>query len=268
MLFLGGVILLAYPNVNVLLSNHDQTIAVKKYNDKALHYDKAMVKKEIDKAKVYNKSILGTEVHDPFVPGSGVVIPDNYNDIMNVASGIMGTLEIPCIDLNLPIYHGVAEKVIRKGVGHLRETPFPIGGKGNHTVLSTHRGLPEAKLFTDLDKMEIGDEFYIHIYNQVLAYKVDKIIVVKPNKTEYLKPIADEDHVTLLTCTPYGINSHRLLVRGIRTKYIPKHKAMITKKTWPKEIIILLVLTGALVLMIGYKIVKKVRSRKNETKIS
>ena len=86
--------------------------------------------------------------------------------------------------------------------------------------------------------------------------------------TEYLKPIADEDHVTLLTCTPYGINSHRLLVRGIRTKYIPKHKAMITKKTWPKEIIILLVLTGALVLMIGYKIVKKVRSRKNETKIS
>ena len=268
LLFLGGVILLAYPNVNVLLSNHDQTIAVKKYNDKALHYDKAMVKKEIDKAKVYNKSILGTEVHDPFVPGSGVVIPDNYNDIMNVASGIMGTLEIPCIDLNLPIYHGVAEKVIRKGVGHLRETPFPIGGKGNHTVLSTHRGLPEAKLFTDLDKLEIGDEFYIHIYNQVLAYKVDKIIVVKPNKTEYLKPIADEDHVTLLTCTPYGINSHRLLVRGIRTKYIPKHKAMITKKTWPKEIIILLVLTGALVLMIGYKIVKKVRSRKNETKIS
>lgn len=124
--------------------------------------------------------------------------------------------------------------------------------------------MPEAKLFTDLDKMEIGDEFYIHIYNQILAYKVDKIIVVKPNKTEYLKPIANEDHVTLLTCTPYGINSHRLLVRGIRTKYIPKHKAMITKKTWPKEIIILSVLIGALIVMIGYKTVKKVRSRKNE----
>ena len=143
----------------------------------------------------------------------------------------MGRLEIPCISVDLPIYHGVEESVLRNGVGHLKETPFPIGGEGNHSVLSTHRGLPEARLFTDLDKMEIGDEFYIHILNDVLAYRVDQIKVITPDRTDYLKPVEGEDHVTLLTCTPYGINSHRLLVRGIRTEYNPEVKETVESQT-------------------------------------
>lgn len=243
---ISGLALILYPSVQMIMSHMNQTVAVARYEDGILHYDEEMKRRELEKADEYNRSITGENIHDPFIPGSGVMLPDNYNEVLDIDLGMMGTLEIPCIDVNLPIYHGVSEDVLKRGVGHLKETAFPIGGEGNHTVLSTHRGLPEAKLFTDLDKMETGDEFYIHIFDEVLAYRVDQIKVVDPSDTTYLKPVKGEDYVTLLTCTPYGINSHRLLVRGIRTEYLPEVKEQTREKVGPTEwyapIILLLVL--------------------------
>lgn len=229
-LIFSGLGLLLYPCLNMILSSRNQTVAVSRYEEGTLHYNEEEKQAELKKAAEYNNSINGSNIHDPFIPGSGVVLPDNYAEVLDVDMGMMGTLEIPCIGVNLPIYHGVSEDVLKKGVGHLKETAFPVGGEGNHTVLSAHRGLPEAKLFTDLDKVDIGDEFYIHIFDDVLAYRVDQIEVIDPSDMSLLKPIEGKDYVTLLTCTPYGINSHRLLVRGIRTEYVPEVKEEIKKK--------------------------------------
>ncbi len=132
--------------------DEDQSEVISKYEDSVSYYNQEMVREEWEKAEEYNNSLSGTEVRDPFVPGSGIVIPDNYLEVLDIDRGMMGTLEIPCVDITLPIYHTVDPEVLEKGVGHLQETALPIGGENNHTVLSTHRGLPEAKLFTDLDK--------------------------------------------------------------------------------------------------------------------
>lgn len=231
----AGFALMLYPSLQMILSGFHETVAVSRYEEGALRYDEEQKKEEFQKAEEYNKSITGQEVHDPFLPGSGIVMPDNYEEILDVELGMMGTLEIPCIDVELPIYHGVSEEVLRKGVGHIQETAFPIGGTGMHAVLSTHRGLPEARLFTDLDKVEIGDMFYVLIFDEVLAYEVDEIRVIEPSDLSSLRPEAEKDYVTLLTCTPYGINSHRLLVRGERREYEPEVKEEIRKRTLHTE---------------------------------
>ena len=131
----------------------------------------------------------------------------------------MGSIQIPVINVNLPIYHGTSAEVLEKGVGHLERTPFPIGGEGNHSVLTGHTALPDARLFSDLSRLVKGDVFYIHVYKETFAYQVDQITVVTPDNTEPLIPEAGQDYVSLVTCTPYGINSHRLLVRGTRIAY-------------------------------------------------
>ena len=156
-LCIAGFGLMLYPNLQMVLSRFNETVAVSQYEEGALRYNAEEKAEEFRKAEEYNKSISGQDVQDPFLPGSGAVLPDNYEEILDVDMGMMGTLEIPCIDVVLPVYHGVSEEVLRKGVGHIQETAFPIGGEGTHAVLSTHRGLPEARLFTDLDKVEIGD---------------------------------------------------------------------------------------------------------------
>lgn len=258
----AGLALVLYPNLQTVISQFYQSEAIRKYEDSLLHYDEEQVRQELAAAEEYNKSVAGTEVHDPFVPGSGAVIPDNYDEVLNIDQGIMGRLEIPCISVDLPIYHGVEESALRNGVGHLKETPFPIGGEGNHSVLSTHRGLPEARLFTDLDKMEIGDEFYIHILNDVLAYRVDQIKVITPDRTDYLKPVEGEDHVTLLTCTPYGINSHRLLVRGIRTEYNPEVKETVQTRVIPIEWLVLAAVFVGLVIVLICGISRRRKKRR------
>ncbi|MCR0327077.1 class C sortase [[Clostridium] innocuum] len=259
LLLFSGCGLLLYPGVQMLLSSKHQSVVVHKVESELLQVDKTVEQKELKKAKSYNQSIMGSEVKDPFLPGSGIVLPDNYMDVLNVENGIMGILEIPSIDVKLPIYHGTSEEVLREGVGHLRETALPIGQKGCHSVLSTHRGLPEAKLFTDLDKLTIKDQFYIRLYNSTLAYEVDQIKVVKPSDTRYLKPEKGKDYVTLLTCTPYGINSHRLMVRGKRCKYVEKTKEVISSKVIPLEYIIAAGAAGILLIAV---LAGKYRARK------
>jgi sortase A len=134
----------------------------------------------------------------------------------------MGSIEIPKISVDLAIYHGTGQKELEKGVGHVQGTSLPIGGSGTHVVLAAHRGLPNAKLFTDLDQLEIGDKFFLHILNETLAYEVDQIKVVEPDDLTYVQIEEGQDLVTLLTCTPYGVNTQRLLVRGHRIPYVPE----------------------------------------------
>lgn len=157
------------------------------------------------------------------MPGSGFALPQNYLECLNInGDGVMGYIEIPRIDVRLPIYHGSSEEVLQQGVGHIESTALPIGGDYTHAVLTGHRGLPSAKLFTDLDRLEIGDQFYIHVLDEVLAYEIDEINTVLPDQLQELQPIEGRDLVTLVTCTPYGVNTHRMLVRGTRVPYIPE----------------------------------------------
>ena len=143
----------------------------------------------------------------------------NYDNLLNLAgNGIMGYIEIPAIDVLLPIYHGVGEDSLEHGAGHLPGTSLPIGGKGTHAVISAHTGMTTSRMFTDLEQLVAGDMFYIHVLDETLTYEVDQILVVKPYQIEALEIDAKQDYVTLVTCTPYGVNSHRLLVRGRRVE--------------------------------------------------
>lgn len=141
---------------------------------------------------------------------------EGYGEILNLSDGIMGCICIPKIHVLLPIYHGAGEAVLAKGAGHLPQSGFPVGGKGNHAVITAHSGYPTAKMFSDLNTLSLGDTFEIHILQEVLVYRVDQILVVLPQDTAALQPEEGADYCTLVTCTPYGINSHRLLVRGVR----------------------------------------------------
>ena len=144
----------------------------------------------------------------------------DYESMLNPdGSGVMGYLEIPKISVSLPILHGTGDEVLARGIGHLQGSSLPVGGKGTHAVLTGHRGLPSARLFTDLDQMEEGDLIFLHVLDQILAYRVDQILTVLPDELDALAIEEDKDYMTLLTCTPYGVNTHRLLVRGVRTDY-------------------------------------------------
>ena len=180
----------------------------------------SLTDKEIEKMKAdaqkYNESLYGAVLSDPFSGGKS--LDTRYVKLLNVGE-VIGYLEIPKISVYLPIYHGTSEEILQKGIGHLKNTSLPIGGENTHAVLSGHRGLPSATLFTDLDQLAKGDRFYIHVLNEVLAYEVDQVKVVEPENTSDLTIRQGKDYVTLVTCTPYGINTQRLLVRGRRVSY-------------------------------------------------
>lgn len=213
-----GLGFLLYPTVSNWLAERGQSYSVQEYDENVVKMKAEAIEEEFAKAKKYNDALSGANIEDPFVPQSGAVLPDNYTTILNTDE-MMGYLEIPKIDVNLPIYHGTSKEVLEKGVGHMEMTAFPIGGEGNHAVLTAHTGLSTTKLFTNLDQLEMDDIFYVTVLDQTLAYQVNQILVVTPENTEDLKPVAGKDYVTLVTCTPYRINSHRLLVRGTRIPY-------------------------------------------------
>ena len=194
-----------------------------------------------------------------------------YNNILNLDhSGVMGYLEIPCISVNLPIYHGTDAEILERGVGHLAASSIPVGGKSTHSVLTGHTGLSSAKLFTDLTEMKKEDLFFIHVLDRTLAYKVDQISVVRPEDTRKLQIVKGKDYVTLVTCTPYGVNDHRLLVRGVRTKYVKKQRSSLRPRnqdsqwmrTYKKAIAIGLMIVTALILL--GKVFQKLHRKKTE----
>lgn len=222
LLFLMAICLLVYPYIANYVFEHraDSVIdAVEKSTDAIPDEEKEAA---IQEAREYNAYIANGTVKltDPFTADQSYDGVDEYESLLRSSDdGVMGYVEIPVIDVSLPIYHGTSEEVLQKGVGHLQGTSLPVGGESTHTVLTGHTGLSHAKLFTDLTEVKEGDIFFLYVMGEKLAYQVDQIEVVLPSELDNLYVEQGKDLCTLVTCTPYGVNSHRLLVRGVRTDY-------------------------------------------------
>ena len=223
-IFLAGLSLLLYPFVanqwnnyrqKQLLSGYEQAVSEKEAAE-GIDYDA-----ERKKAEDYNEALLPCVLPDSFALAESSGVDPVYMNTLNIAGDeMMGSVEIPKINIKIPIYHTTEEDVLNKGAGHLEGSSLPVGGANTHAVISAHRGLPSASLFTDLDQMKVGDHFLLHVLDETLCYEVDKISVVKPEDTTALAVEDGQDLVTLLTCTPYGVNTERLLVRGHRVPYV------------------------------------------------
>ena len=225
LVILLGIGILVYPSLSEYLSERNGSRATASYDDSVLQLEQARLDQLLAQAQEYNRQLAGTSTGKaPLSDDDGdPVTPESYWDLLNVDSaGMMGYIEIPRLNTTIPIYHGTSEAVLQVGVGHLQNTSLPVGGESTHAALSGHRGLPTRSLFTDLDQMEVGDRFYIKVLNETLCYTVDQILTVLPHEMDALAIEEGKDYVTLITCTPYGINSHRLLVRGVRTPYDPQ----------------------------------------------
>ena len=222
-LLLAGVSLLLYPTVSDYWNTLHATAAVTTYAQAVRELDNEKYEQMLEKAQEYNRGLLKRE--NPFLLGPEE--REAYPSLLDLdGTGIMGYIEIPAIDVSLPIYHGTEDSVLQIAVGHLEWTSLPVGGENTHCVLSGHRGLPSAKLFTNLDRLTVGDTFVIRTLDEVLTYEVSQILIVEPAETEALTPRPGQDLCTLVTCTPYGINSHRLLVCGVRTETAPEVKTV------------------------------------------
>ena len=217
-IFIFGLSVLVYPFASQCWNERHQSEVCAVYEEQLANTAEDTINEELQAAQAYNQGLAQSAliVSDPFAQ-SNELRNAVYDDLLNTTNnGIMAYLEIPSIEVNLPIYHGVESDALKKGIGHLPETSLPVGGESTHAVLCGHSGMSYAKLFTDLDRLKEGDMFYIHVYQQQIAYMVDQIKIVLPTDTSDLQIVKGEDYVTLITCTPYGVNSHRLLVRGTR----------------------------------------------------
>lgn len=213
LIFLAGLSLLLYPSVSNFVNTRNQTRIIADYCKDLETVDMETYAHVLATADKYNAMLL--ERDNPFTLTPQ--LQEMYDSLLDVTGGgVMGYVDIPCIDCTLPIYHGTGEEVLQKAVGHLEWSSLPVGGENTHCIISGHRGLPSAELMTNIDRLRVGDRFYLHVLDQQLEYQVDQIKVVLPDDMEYLQIEPGHDFVTLLTCTPYGINSHRLLIRGAR----------------------------------------------------
>ena len=211
MLFIG-VCGLLYPSVSQYWNTKTQTRAVENYREILESLKPEDFEAYLQAAEEYNTKL--SELSSPLFDYRSV---SGYNSLLNISgNGIMGYVSIPKLGVELPLYHGVSEEVLNVACGHLEGTSLPVGGENTHCVISAHRGLPHAKLFTELDRMEVGDVFTITVMNKTITYQVDQIKVIDPGEIDDVQIVEGEDLCTLLTCTPYGVNSHRLLVRGTR----------------------------------------------------
>ena len=214
LVFLTGLSLLLYPSVSDYWNSFHQSRAIATYAGEVAALDDNTYEHLWQAAEGYNRTLVGRA--NPFLSMSGEEQAE-YDSLLNVAgSGVMGYIEIPEIKCSLPIYHGTDEAVLQIAVGHIQGSSLPVGGVGTHCVLSGHRGLPSAKLFTNLDRLKEGDVFLLRVLDETLTYEVDQIRIVEPHQVEDLAIDPERDYCTLVTCTPYGVNSHRLLVRGHR----------------------------------------------------
>ena len=240
--FLLGLGITLYPAVSNYLLEKNQSTAMQGYIEEQGKVPDEVSEHLKQEAREYNEKLReGTVVlTDPFDPEALKYITDEYEEMLNPdGDGLMGYLEIPSIKVYLPVYHGTSDGVLQAGVGHLGNTSLPVGGENTHAVLSGHTGLPNARLLTDLDKLQEKDQFYLHVLDEVLAYEVDQIKIVEPDDISDIFIEDGKDYVTLVTCTPYGINSHRLLVRGIRVPYVEAEKEQQVSRqeesTWNQE---------------------------------
>lgn len=266
LIFLVGLGFISYPTVSNLWNQAHQSRAIATYSKQVEKLDDSENKKMLKAARKYNKSLLKKSDHWKLSKKD----KKKYESLLDVSgTGIMGYIEVPKIDCSLPIYHGTDEGALQIAIGHLEGSSLPVGGKSTHCVLSGHRGLPSARLFTDLDQMEEGDIFILNILGRKLAYEVDQIRVVLPEEMSDLEIEEGKDLCTLVTCTPYGINTHRLLVRGHRTEYVEKKVAEEKKEVQTKKTDIRLMIAGGagvliLLIIIIVIVIKRRRKRRNQ----
>lgn len=260
LIFLLGLSLLVYPTFSDYWNSFRQSRAITNYTEQVAYIDDEEYDRILMEAYEYNRRI------PEGIPSLSDEQREIYNQTLNIGgTGVMGYIEIPKIDVFLPIYHGTSEAVLQVAIGHLEETHLPVGGKGTHCVLSGHRGLPSAKLFTDLDEIIEGDTFLLKILDETLTYKVDQILVVEPAEMDAIQAEDGKDYCTLVTCTPYGINTHRLLVRGHRIENVEvKEQVRVTGDAFivePLVVALFLAVPTLLILfmwlMIGYRKPKK-----------
>ena len=262
LVFLIGLSLLLYPTFSDWWNSMHQSRAVASYVEEVAHIDTNQYEALWNEAWDYNASLVGRTNH--------FVLPDEqkaeYESILDIGGlGIMGYIEIPIIGVTLPIYHGTDDAVLQIAVGHLEWTSLPVGGESSHCVVSGHRGLPSARLFTDLDRLVVGDTFMFRVLDEILTYEVDQILIVEPHETDELLIQEGKDLCTLVTCTPYGINSHRLLVRGHRVENQEEAKTVrITSdaiQIEPTIVAPIVAIPMLLVLLIGLMLPKNRRRR-------
>ncbi|MGL6199260.1 MAG: class C sortase [Lachnospiraceae bacterium] len=246
--FIVGLGIFAYPTISNWLAVHNHIQAIQSYEKYVTGLSQEQIEEEWVKARKYNDLLQDGTVTDPFSDVDYVEPFTEYDQTLNI-NGIMGYIEIPAINADIPIYHGVSEEVLMKGVGHIKSTALPVGGVSTHCVLPAHSGLPEVRLFNDLEKLQEGDYFFIYVINETLAYQVDQISVVEPDDISLLQPADGKDYVTLLTCTPISINSHRLLVRGERCE-MPEPRPVGNSRSWDIDWIFVLIIVVILLLLI------------------
>lgn len=268
LIFLVGLSVMLYPSVSNAVNRKHQSRAVAGYAEEVEQLSDADYQAYFDAADAYNRQ-LNTTPNAFYKPD----LVSGYAQTLDISgTGIMGYITIPKISVELPIYHGTDEGVLQVAAGHLEGSSLPVGGAGTHAVISAHRGLPSAKLFTNLDELEVGDRFTITVLNRVLTYEVDQISIVLPTEIDQLLPTEGMDYVTLMTCTPYGINTHRLLVRGRRVETPDQYKHLrVTAEALKIEPIIvapIMALPMLLILLIGMLIStrkpKKTRGEEHE----
>ena len=251
LIFLVGLSVMLYPTVSDYVNQKNQSRAVASYSEEVESLSDVDYQAYFDAAADYNRRLA--ETPDAFYRPEEV---SGYTDTLDVSgTGIMGYITISKIGVELPVYHGTSDGVLQVAAGHLEGSSLPVGGAGTHAVISAHRGLPSAKLFTNLDELEVGDTFTITVLDRVLTYEVDQISIVLPTETDLLQPVEGKDYVTLMTCTPYGINTHRLLVRGRRVETPDQYKHLrVTAEALKIEPIIvapIMALPMLLILLIG-----------------
>ena len=225
LIFVVGLGIFAYPKVADKWNSYHSSRAIMAYNDVVSGMSDEEYERLISAAEEYNRNVLTRS--NPYTPTDEELA--EYYTLLDVAgNGVMGYIEIPFINVSLPVYHGTSESVLQIAVGHLEWTSLPVGGASTHAVLSGHRGLPSAELFTHLDRLVEGDRFMLYILNDVLTYEIDQIHIVLPEEISDLQITAGEDYCTLITCTPYGVNTHRMLVRGHRVDTEFEHNVRVT----------------------------------------
>ena len=270
LLFMGAVAITAYPMIaNYINDKHQSAIRIE-YAQEVEALEDSEIRDARQAAIAYNESLKPIRYDREALQAAA----ESYDELLNLhGSGLMGYVEIPKIEVNLPIYHGTSEEVLQKGIGHLLGSSLPIGGEGFHSVLTGHSGLAGKRLFSDLEQLALGDRFYLHVFGETLAYEVTEINRVLPHETELMTAVAGEDLCTLVTCTPYGVNTHRLLVRGSRAPFEKVIEETVTetskkpvRSTWKENYLQGLVIgggsaLGAALLGVGFFLLKKRRKR-------
>ena len=265
MIFLTGLSIMLYPAVSNYFHQRNQVGVIDDYRRKVERMSREQLDELKNAAREYNARLADRSINGNV---SSAPTDAEYRDLLNINEDVMAYISIPICNIKLPVRHGCSEEVLQKSAGHLPGSSLPIGGENTHAVITAHRGLPSAKLFTSIDSLKLGDQFYIHGLDETLAYEVDQIKVVLPEDTRDLQIVKGEDYVTLVTCTPYGINTHRLLVRGRRTEYIPQVEEAQVAESRKKQVrTTLLYAIGIIAAVLVILIAAVVRRRLTKQKI-